>query len=55
MEQKKQNNDGLINPEFLKNEERSGIKKISYNKDGLMERDKSKTVIEDGRELLKED
>ena len=44
---------GLINPSKLY-EPKKQPKRISVNKDGLMEREEGKVMTEDGRELLKE-
>ena len=45
---------GLINPNKLDDSEKKQSKKISIKRDGLMEREESKVMTDDGRELLKE-
>lgn len=45
---------GLINPQRIEQPDKKQPKKISIKGDGLMERQESKVLTEDGRELLKE-
>ena len=45
---------GLINPQKITEPEKKQQKKVSTNRDGLMEREELKVLTEDGRELLKE-
>lgn len=45
---------GLIDPQKIAYPEKKQPKKVNIRQDGLMEREETKVLTEDGRELLKE-